>query len=96
MMEMNERIQRIIKEGKIKIRVKRSGMYQQQTFSVKYIDIGNEQYVELFLDKTLDVKEIQKVADEIGLPIESSDNKAFPKGKGAVDFIISKKEKADN
>ncbi|MGC8688363.1 MAG: hypothetical protein ACP5RQ_03125 [Candidatus Micrarchaeia archaeon] len=88
-MEMNEKIQKIIKDGKIKIRVKRSGMYQQQTFSIKYINIGNEKYVELFLDKALDAKEIQRVADEIGLPVESSDNKAFPKGKGAVDFLVT-------
>ncbi|MGC8571933.1 MAG: hypothetical protein ACP5RI_02830 [Candidatus Micrarchaeia archaeon] len=81
-------ISRILKDKKIKIRVNRSGIYQLQTFSVKYVEFGNEQFVELFLDKVLDVKELQRVADEVGLPVESQSGRAFPKGKGAKDFLF--------
>ncbi|MCL5433480.1 MAG: hypothetical protein M1538_00690 [Candidatus Marsarchaeota archaeon] len=85
-------ISRIMKEGKIKIRVNRSGMYQLQTFTIRYIDAGDEHFAELFLDKVLDIKELQRVADEVGLPIESQSGRAFPKGKGATDFLTKKNE----
>ena len=84
---LDDKAMRIVKEGSIKIRVKRSGMYQVMTFRVKRIPAGNEQYVELFLDRVLDMSELQRVASEIGLPVEAENGRAFPEGKGAKDFI---------
>lgn len=84
---LSEQASRIIKIGEIKLRVKRSGMLQYLTFKVKRIDIGNEKFVELHVDRLVDMSEVSRLADEIGLPVESQNCRAFPKGKGAKDFI---------
>ena len=43
--------------------------------------------MELFLDRLLDRSELQRVANEIGLPIEAENGRAMPEGKGEKDFI---------
>jgi hypothetical protein len=75
-----------LKNGSIKIRVKRSGMYQQLTFKLRVVQQGNISYAELYTDRMVDTTELIKVAEEIGLPVEAQNGKAFPKGKSAIDF----------
>ena len=65
----------------------RSGMYQQITFAVKRVTHGNIVYVELATERQIDMTELSRVADEIGLPVEAPNGKAFPKGTSAVDFV---------
>jgi len=84
---VNERALQIIKDGSTKIRVWRTGMLQLQTFTVKRVKIGQQEFVELFLPKILDRTELQKVANDIGLPIEAENGRAMPDGKGEKDFI---------
>ncbi len=84
---ISEYARSIIKNGEIKLRVKRSGMLQYLTFRVKRIEIGNEKFTELHADRLVDMSEVSRLADEIGLPVESQNCRAFPKGKGAKDFV---------
>ncbi len=85
--ELSESAKRILKEGSIKARVKRSGMLQMMTFTIKRIQVGNSHYVELFLDRVIDTSELLRLANELGLPIEAQNGRAFPTGKGAKDFL---------
>ncbi len=64
----------------------RSGMYQQITFSVKRVPYGNLAYVALVTERQIDMTELSRVADDIGLPVEAPNGKAFPKGTSSVDF----------
>jgi hypothetical protein len=86
-MELGETAKGIIKAGSKQVRVKRAGMYQFQTFTIKRIKHGNESFVELFLDKVLDMSELIRLANELGLPVESQNGRAFPPGTGAKDFV---------
>lgn len=84
---IDEKTIRIIKDGSIKVKVKRSGMYQVMTFRIKKIPAGKDYYVELFLGRVLEMGELQRVATETGLPVEAENGRAFPEGKGAKDFM---------
>jgi hypothetical protein len=86
MVELSQRAKEIIGRGSIKIRVMRSGMLQQMTFVVKRIPHGNIQYVALTTERQIDMTELSRVAEEIGLPVEAPNGKAFPKGTSSVDF----------
>ncbi len=86
-MELNQRAKEIIGKGSIKIRVVRNGMFQQLTFSVKRIKHGNIEYVELATDRQIDISELTKIAESVGLPVQSQNGQAFPKGTSAVDFV---------
>jgi len=85
---INEKIKKLMKEGRIRIRVKKAGMYQYQLFVVKTVPYGNKNSVELFLDKLLEIAESEKIANDIGIPVHTKNNRIFPKGYGAKDFII--------
>ncbi|MGC8662177.1 MAG: hypothetical protein ACP5RT_00090 [Candidatus Micrarchaeia archaeon] len=78
----------IVKKGSIKIRVKRSGMLQQLTFTVKVSNAGNLKYYELSTERVVDTSELLRVASEIGLPVKAPNGEAFPKDTGATDFLI--------
>ncbi|MGI0100764.1 MAG: hypothetical protein ACREBH_03565 [Candidatus Micrarchaeaceae archaeon] len=84
---MDQKSSKIIAEGGIRLRVKRSGMLQYLVFKIKRIPIGNDYYAELFVGRVLDMSELQRVAAETGLPVEAENGRAFPEGKGAKDFI---------
>ncbi|MGC8587165.1 MAG: hypothetical protein ACP5K9_02660 [Candidatus Micrarchaeia archaeon] len=75
-----------LKNGSIKIRVKRSGMYQQITFKVRKVSEANISFTELFTERQIDTSELLRVAGEIGLPVEAPNGRAFPKGTKASDF----------
>ena len=85
---LSESAKRIIREGSLRERVKRAGMLQFQVFKVKNVKLANEEFVELFLDKVIDMSELQRLADQFGLPVETQNGRAFPKGMGAKDFIV--------
>lgn len=78
---------KILKEGKIEMRVLRSGMWQKITFTIKRIKTPDGEYPLLFTDKIIDLKEIVRVAEETNLPVQTPTGTAFPKGKSAKDFI---------
>ena len=79
---------KIIKEGSIRIKVKRSGMLQFMVFKIKKIPFGKDDYyLELFLDRVLEMSELKRVANETGLPVEAENGKAFPEGTGAKEFM---------
>ncbi len=85
-MELSRLGQEALMKGRIKIRVMRSGMIQQITFTVTKVKAGNIEYTELFSDRQIDTSELLRVANETGLPVEARNGKAFPEGKGASDF----------
>lgn len=85
-MKLSTKAEEIIRQGSVKLRVNRSGMFQQMTFSVRKAKLGNIEYVELFIDRVIELAELAKIAEEVGLPVEASNGRTFPKGTGASDF----------
>lgn len=85
---LSEQASAIIKEGSIRIRVKRAGMLQFQIFTVRKVKAGQDEFVELWLDRVIDMSELERLANELGLPVETQNGRAFPEGKGAKDFIL--------
>lgn len=83
---ISEDAREALRNGSTKLRVSRSGMFQKLTFNVKRIAQGNATYVELYTDRTLDISELSRIANELGLPVESQNGRAFPKGTSASDF----------
>lgn len=85
-MKISEKAKEILRQGSIKLRVSRSGIYQQITFTTKSVSTGNINFIELHTDRTIELSELAKIAEESGLPVEAPNGRAFPKGKGATDF----------
>lgn len=75
-----------LRAGSVKVRVIRSGMFQQMTFRITREKTGNIEYVELATDRQIDTHEIQKIAKEFGLPVKAQNGRAFPEGTTASDF----------
>lgn len=86
-MAIEEKAASILRQGYARIKVKRAGMLQFQVFKVKRVELGGDTFVELFLDRLLDMSEMLRVANETGLPVESEKRRAFPEGTGAKDFV---------
>jgi hypothetical protein len=85
---LGDAARKIISDGSVRLRVRRSGMLQFQVFKIKKIPAGKDDYfVELFLGKVIDMSELQRVANDTGLPVEAENGRAFPEGKGAKDFL---------
>ncbi len=84
--ELSEAARTAIKSGSMKMRLKRAGMFQVQTFTIRRVRLGNDEFVELFLGKVVDIGELTRLANEAGLPIEAENGRAFPSGRGAVDY----------
>ena len=84
---LDEVARSIVEEGGIRLRVKRTGMLQFLVFKIRKIQIGKDYYVELFVDRILDMSELQRVANDTHLPVEAENGRAFPEGKGAKDFL---------
>ncbi len=85
-MNLSNEAQSILKRGEVKLRVVRSGMFQQMTFKVKRVTHGNITYVELHTERQIDLSELSRIANEVGLPAESQNGRAFPKGTSAENF----------
>ncbi|MDE1856777.1 MAG: hypothetical protein KGH98_01695 [Candidatus Micrarchaeota archaeon] len=87
-MELSERSKRIIRDGSIKLRVTRSGMIQQITFKVRRVPLGTgATTLELYFDRVIDAHELQRLADETGLPVHADKIAAYPAGTSAKDYI---------
>ena len=76
----------IIKNGEVRTKVQRAGMSQFLIFKVKRVRLGETTFVELFVDRVVNIDEILRLANELGLPVESQNGRAFPEGKSANDF----------
>ncbi len=85
-MPLSEKAREILRLGSIKLRVRRSGIYQQLTFRTKIVKLGNMEYNELFTERQIEMTELVKIAEESGLPVEAPNGRAFPKGTSAADF----------
>lgn len=83
----DEKAMGIIRSGSVSIRIQRAGMLQFQTFKIRRVTLGKDQFVELYLPKVVDISELHRVANETGLPVEAENGTAFPEGKGAKDFM---------
>lgn len=83
----SEKAIEIIKKGSVSIRVKRAGMLQFQTFKVRKVELGGSHFTELYLNKIIDISELHRIANELDLPVEAENGRAFPEGKGAKDFM---------
>ncbi len=79
-----------LRSGSVKIRVMRSGIFQQMTFVTKKVRAGNIEYMELFIGRVIDTGEIIRLANEFGLPVEAQNGKAFPEGRSASDFTADR------
>lgn len=84
---VSEDAKRILQEGKVRVRVRRSGMLQVITLEVRRVKIGGTQFAELYFKRVVDRNELARVAEELGLPVEAENGRAFPEGKGAKDFL---------
>ena len=84
---VSEKASGIIKNGSVVVRVKRSGMFQSLTLKIKKVSMGKDYFVELYFSRMLDMNELQRVANELGLPVEVENGRAFPEGTGATDFM---------
>lgn len=84
---LDEISKKIVAENGIRLKVKRAGMLQFLVFKIKKITIGKDYYIELHVDRMLELSELQRVANETHLPVESENGKAFPTGMGAKDFL---------
>ena len=84
---VSEKASGIIKNGSVVVRVKRSGMFQSLTLKIKKVSMGKDYFVELYFSRMLDMSELQRVANELGLPVEVENGRAFPEGTGATDFM---------
>lgn len=88
-MELSRTAKQALERGHVKLRVMRSGMFQQLTFTARRVRLGNIEYNELYTDRQVDVSELTRVANEVGLPVEGKNGRAFPKGMSASDFQIA-------
>ena len=87
-MELSQKAKEAMAKGSFKIRVVRNGMFQQLTFSIKRETMGNVTFVVLATDRLVDISELTKIAEEMGLPVEAQNGRAFPRGTSATDFAV--------
>jgi hypothetical protein len=76
-----------LKQGKIDIKVMRSGTLQFQEFVVKRLPLPIGKYPVLFVDKFIDMSELLRLAEECQLPVSTKNGTAFPRGKTSKDFV---------
>ena len=76
-------------EGKsVILRVNRGGMFQRIVFKMVGERSPAGKYKLLVTDRQLPVNELQRLADETGLPLRAASMTVFPKGKSSKDFLI--------
>jgi hypothetical protein len=85
-MQFSAKARDAIARGSTKIRVVRNGMFQQLTFTVRKVQLGNVLYTELATGRQVDISELSRIAEDYGMPVEAPNGRAFPKGTSAVDF----------
>ncbi len=77
--------EKILKEG-ITVRVKRSGMFQRVTLNPITEKKAGMQIRMLESKRTIDLQEVERLVQEIGLPIKAPNGLFIPKGKMLNDF----------
>ncbi|RLG18412.1 hypothetical protein DRN67_04215 [Candidatus Micrarchaeota archaeon] len=87
MVRFNPLARQALEKGEIEVRVRRSGVFQKLDLELKRFPAGGAQYVALCTDKIIDVGELVRVAEEVGLPVFARNGKVFPRGKRASDFV---------
>jgi hypothetical protein len=85
-LELSEKAKQALEKKELKVRVSRNGMFQWVTFKVRPARLGNIEYWELYTERVTGLSELEKIAEDIGLPASAPNGHAFPKGKGAADF----------
>ena len=90
-MKINSRGEEALRQGSVKIKVTRGGVGQQITFRVRHKDVAGIHYVELFTDRIIALTELEKIAEDLGLPVEAPNGEAFPTGTGRQDFSVIEK-----
>lgn len=76
-----------LEKGKIEVRVRRAGVFQNLELVLKRFPLGVVSHVALCTDKYVDVGELVRVAGELGLPVFAGNGRVFPRGKSAADFV---------
>lgn len=84
---LSDSAREILKAGQFRTKVKRSGMLQFITFHVKAVELGKERFTELFSERIIELPEVERVANLVGLPVEVQNGRVFPKGTSAMDFV---------
>ena len=87
-MKITQKGKEAILQGSVRIRVTRGGVGQQVTFRVRRKAVAGMNYIELFTDRIIALTELEKIADDIGLPVEAPNGEAFPTGTGRQDFSM--------
>lgn len=87
-MKITPKGEEVLRQGSIKIKVTRGGIGQQITFKVRHKNVAGVSYVELFTDRIIALTELEKIAEDIGLPAEAPNGEAFPAGTGRSDFAV--------
>jgi hypothetical protein len=85
---MHDTIAQALKQKEFRVRVKSGGMYQYIVLKATPVDFGSDKSMELFTDRNLEIREAERISNELGFPVHTRNCKAFPKGKGAKDFIV--------
>jgi hypothetical protein len=85
---MNPRGEEALRQGSVKIKVTRGGIGQQITFRVRRKAAAGIIYFELFTDRVIALTELEKIAEDFGLPAEAPNGEAFPAGTGRSDFSV--------
>ena len=86
MVRLGDKAKEAIERGRMEVRVRRAGALQNVELVAKRLPLGQTTYLALCTDKFIDLGELVRVAEEVGLPIISGNGKTFPRGKGAADF----------
>ena len=76
-----------LEKGRVEVRVRRAGMLQNVELVLKRFPMGKVSHVALCTDKYIDIGELVRVVEVVGLPVFAKNGRAFPRGKGAVDFV---------
>ncbi|MEK6982913.1 MAG: hypothetical protein AABX38_08315 [Candidatus Micrarchaeota archaeon] len=82
--------EQIISNGFIELQVKFSGVIQRHKFIVKKEKTGFGEVIFLVVNANLPPAEMARLSKELDFPIKSINSTAFPPGKSAKDFQISK------
>jgi len=91
-LKITKKGEEVLRQGSIKVRVTRGGIGQQVTFRVRRKDFSGIKYVGLFTDRIIALTELEKIADDIGLPVEAPNGEAFPTGTGRSDFAVIERQ----
>jgi len=82
---------KILSDGFAQIKVRVSGILQNQKFLLKKADSAFGAYYFLDSDVTIIAAEMMRAANEVGFPLRSPTGLFFPRGKSPKDFPVEGK-----